>query len=97
MVAAAGAEGALAAGRAWALLGTVVAGLILVLIVSRFSNLLRWAPLEDSPQVLAAHARDIVKKLGYTAAPGDTVHWLSVNRTYLDYRSGRLPSPQRIR
>jgi hypothetical protein len=97
MVAAAGAEGALAAGKAWAMLGIVVVALIVVLIVSRFSNLLRWAPLEDSPQVLAAHARDIVKKLGYTAVPGDTVHWLSVNRTYLDYRAGHLPSPQRIR
>jgi serine/threonine-protein kinase len=97
MVAAAGAEGALAPGRAWTLLGSVVAALIVVLIIGRFSNLLRWAPMEDSPQVLAARSRDLVKKLGYASPPQDSVHWLAMNNQYLVYRAEHLPSPQRIR
>ncbi len=97
MVAAAGEEGALAPAKALALLGSVFAALVVVLLISRFSNILRFAPVEDSPQVLAAHARDLVKKLGYTAPPRDSVHWLAMNNQYLVYRAEHLPSPQRIR
>jgi serine/threonine-protein kinase len=97
MVAAAGEEGALAPAKAWALLGTVVVALGGVLFVARYSNLLRLAPVEDPPQVLAAHARDIVRRLGYTTPPGDTAYWLAVDNQYMAYRAEHLPSPQRTR
>lgn len=97
MVAAAGEEGALAPGRAWALLLSVAAGLAMVLWLAKYATLTGLAPIEKNPQVLAGRAQEIIGQVGYTEPPVDTAYWLASNDDFLEYRAKHLPSPQRVR
>ena len=75
MVAAAGEEGALAAGRAWALLGGALAVLLTVVLFAPFATDLGLAPLPKSPDALFDRAGELARKLGYSARPADTAFW----------------------
>ncbi|MFZ0801472.1 MAG: serine/threonine-protein kinase [Terriglobales bacterium] len=96
MVAAAGEEGGLSAAKAWALLGSVVAGLLLVVFLSQHSALANLVPMDKSPEVLSENARHIAAALGYTVPPGDSAYWFDVDPGYFGYAS-RIPAPQRYR
>jgi serine/threonine-protein kinase len=72
MVAAAGEEGTLAAGPAWALLGGVVVLLAAVLLISGISRDIGLAPPEKSRDSLTDRAREVATRLGWTDPPADT-------------------------
>ncbi len=97
MVAAAGEEGALPAGRAWALLGGVLAVLLAVVLLAPLSTDLGLAPLPKSPDALFDRAGELARKLGYSAIPVDTAFWWERRYDHLLYRAARLPAPRRVR
>jgi hypothetical protein len=72
MVAAAGEEGTLAGGPAWALLAGVVALLTAVLFISGLSRDVGLAPPEKSRDSLMDRAREVVVGVGWTEAPADS-------------------------
>jgi serine/threonine-protein kinase len=72
MVAAAGEEGTLAAGPAWALLGGVVVLLAAVLLISGLSRDIGLAPPEKSRDSLMDRAREVAARLGWTESPADS-------------------------
>ncbi len=72
IVAASGSEAALGPKTALAAAGGVAAGLIALFWLVPQAQLLNRLPMENPPQVIVAKTRDIVRSLGYTAAPADT-------------------------
>ncbi|HZM89179.1 MAG TPA: protein kinase [Blastocatellia bacterium] len=57
----------------------------LILLTSRRVHVHRWVPLDKPPEVLAERARNLVTKLGYSAAPGDTAFGFEVDNTFINY------------
>jgi serine/threonine-protein kinase len=55
-----------------ACLAAVIIGLTVFSFVRQRHDMIHRIPMENSPQVLAAKARDIAKSLGYTERPVDT-------------------------
>jgi len=97
MVAAAGEEGALTAGRGWALLGGVLAILLAILALAPYATDLGLAPLPRTSEALEDRARDLAQKLGYRDRPADTAtDWIR-RYEHLRYRADHLPSPARVR
>ena len=97
MVAAAGEEGALSAGKAWVLFGGVLAILLAILALAPYATDLGLAPLPKTSEALEDRARELVQKFGYRDRPADTAtRWI---RQYqqLRYRADHLPSPARVR
>ncbi len=70
-VAAAGGEGVLKAGVGLACLGGVVGGLLLAGWLAQSTYRVNRAGIDKHPQALAADARRILEKLGYTDKPAD--------------------------
>src|SRR5882762_7609175 len=66
MVAAAPTEGALKPWIAAGLFAVFLGGLALCCWLTKYSAVYRATPLNQSPEVLRAHARDIIRKLGYS-------------------------------
>ena len=66
MVAAAGANVGLKPQRAMAWLAAVIVGLVVVAFCHQQSELIMKIPFDQSPEVLAATARDMLTQLGYT-------------------------------
>jgi hypothetical protein len=97
MVAAAGEEGALSAGRAWALFGGVLAILLAILAFAPYATDLGLAPLPKTSEALEDRARELAQKLGYRDRPADTASWWSRQYGQLRYRADHLPSPARVR
>ncbi len=97
MVAAAGEEGALAPGRAWALLGAAFVMVLIVLLLTPFSTDLGLAPLPKSPDALFDRAGEIARKLGYAPTAADTASWWDRQYDMLRYRADHIPSPKRVR
>jgi hypothetical protein len=97
MVAAAGEEGALAPGRAWALLGAASVTVLIVLLLTPFSTDLGLAPLPKSPDALFDRASGIAQKLGYATTAADTAFWWDRQYDLLRYRADHIPSPKRVR
>src|SRR5262249_39260487 len=71
VVAAAGSHDALAPKVAIPVLAGVIIGLIAFCIAIPRVHLMNLVPLENPPEVLAAKARDVLKKLGYTDRAAD--------------------------
>jgi len=94
MVAAAGEEGTLSAGKAWSLLAGVVAGLVLIVFLAQHASLANLLPTGKPPEVLTEDARKIAAKLGYLDPPADTAYWFDVDQAYYSY-SSHIPAPQR--
>lgn len=72
MVAAAGEEGTLAAGPAWALFGGVVVLLASVLLISALARDVGVAPPERSRDSLEDRAREVAVRLGWSTPPADS-------------------------
>jgi serine/threonine-protein kinase len=97
MVAAAGEEGALSAGRAWALFGGVLAVLFAILALAPYATDLGVAPLPKTSDALEDRARELAQKFGYRDRPADTATRWSRQYAQLRYRADHLPSPARVR
>jgi Protein kinase domain/zinc-ribbon domain len=97
MVAAAGEQGALSAGRAWTLFGGVLAILLAIPALAPYATDLGLAPLPKTSEALEDRARELVQKFGYRDRPADTASWWSRQYAQLRYRADHLPSPARVR
>jgi serine/threonine-protein kinase len=85
MVAAASTEGSLQPAVAAACLVGVLAGLILIALLSAQVMLQRLVPLDKSPEALQEHAREIYQKLGYHDSPTDSAYGFNRDDGYLQY------------
>src|SRR5689334_1773936 len=94
MVAAAGEEGSLSAGKAWGLLTAVAAGLVLVVFLAQHSMLANLLPPGKPPEVLSEEARQVAAKIGYADAPADSAYWFDLDPGYYRY-SSQIAAPQR--
>jgi hypothetical protein len=91
MVAAAGEEGTLAAGKAWALLGTVIVLLAAVLFISGFSRDVGLAPPEKSRDSLTDRAREVVVHLGWTEPCADSAGAFVRDYPFLTWMAQNAP------
>ena len=95
MVAASGRVEGLRPRLAWALLGSVLAGLaVYILLVSRY-NLLNLVALDYPPEVLAAKAREIGKTLGYSDPAADSDFGFVTEGDYIAYIERHDAKPDR--
>jgi serine/threonine-protein kinase len=97
MLAAAGVQGALAPAKAWTLLGAVVAGIVAIFVVSRYSMDQGVMPLPKAPDALEDRARELVAALGWDQPPADSATWWSRQYDYLTYRGATIPSIRNFR
>lgn len=95
MVAAAPKQGILRPAIAGALFVSFLALLALGMWLTKYTAIYRMAPLSDSPEVLRAHARDLIQKLGYTAEPLDSKDGVILKLDYLNYIAANDQSPNR--
>jgi hypothetical protein len=95
MVAAAPTEGALKPVIATALFAAFVGLLGLCCWLTRYTAVYRMTPMDQSPEVLRAHARDIINKLGYDQQPVDSADGVILRGDYLSYVSEHDKSPTR--
>src|SRR6516165_3484928 len=84
MVAAAPTEGALKPVVALSLFAAFVVLLIVSSWATKYGFLYRLAPLNQSPEVLRARARDIITRVGYTDPVFDSADGMIVHREYLN-------------
>ena len=95
MVAAAPTEGALKPVVALSLFAAFVVLLIVSSWATKYGFLYRLAPLNQSPEVLRARARDIITRVGYTDPVFDSADGMIVHREYLNYLAAADKSPNR--
>lgn len=95
MVAAAPTEGMLTPPVAAILLVTFLLGLGLACWLTRYTAVYRMAPLDLPPDALRARARDVIKKMGYTAQPLDSADGIILKGDYLFYIMKHDQSPER--
>jgi serine/threonine-protein kinase len=80
MVAAAGREGSLPRGVAWALFGSALLAILACALLAPNATLLGLAHPEKSPEVLAERAREIVELAGVSDPEADTAFWFYYDR-----------------
>jgi serine/threonine-protein kinase len=95
MVAAAPKEGALKPAIAAGLLVSFLVLLALCCWLTKYTAVYRMAALDQSPEVLRAHAKEIIKQLGYTDQPADTADGFILKKDYLHYIAARDQSRTR--
>lgn len=71
MVAAAGERAGISVRAAVACFVVVLVGLVLVAVLGGYTSVLRRTPFENSAEVLAQKARDLIQSLGYSEQPVD--------------------------
>jgi hypothetical protein len=95
MVAAAPKQGILRPALAGALLTSFLVMLALCCWLTKYTAVYRMTGLDQSPEVLRAHARDVIRKLGYTEQPLDTADGVILKQDYLSYIAAHDQSPTR--
>ncbi|HKQ97142.1 MAG TPA: serine/threonine-protein kinase [Candidatus Polarisedimenticolia bacterium] len=85
MVAAAGESGGLSPAAVWACLAAIVLGGALLLPLGARQSIIRIAAPMKAPDVLADRSRDLIRKFGWTDAPGGTASGVGYHRSYLEY------------
>lgn len=95
MVAAAPTEGVLRPAVAVGLLVSFVVMLILGAWTTKYAFVYRLAPLNESPEVLRARARDLIRKLGYSDPPLDSADGVTLKQDYVRYIAARDQSARR--
>jgi len=95
MVAAAQTEGALKPALAAGLLIVFVIALSLAAWTTKFAFVYRLAPLNESPEVLRARARELIRKLGYPDRPLDTADGIILKHDNLRDIAARDQSARR--
>jgi len=63
--------------------------------VTKYSAVYRMTPLDQPPAALRAHARDVIRKLGYTQPPVDSADGVVLKQDYLQYIEANDQSPWR--
>ncbi|MGE5346816.1 MAG: protein kinase domain-containing protein, partial [Acidithiobacillales bacterium] len=91
MVAAAGEEGTLAAGAAWAFLGGAAVLLVAVVLISGLSRDVGLAPPEKSRDSLMDSARELAVRLGWNEAPADSSGSFSRDYPFLSWMARNAP------
>src|SRR5688500_9266113 len=95
MVAAAPKEGILRPQIAVALFISFLVLLAICGWVTKYSAVYRMTPLDQPPAALRAHARDVIRKLGYTQPPVDSADGVVLKQDYLQYIEANDQSPWR--
>ena len=95
MVAAAPTEGVLRPAVALGLFGAFIVLLAASCWLTKFGALNRLAPLNQSPEVLRARAREIIARFGYHDPVLDRADGVLVQRDYLNYVEATDRSPNR--
>ncbi|MCM3902685.1 MAG: serine/threonine protein kinase [Pyrinomonadaceae bacterium] len=95
MVAAAPTEGTLRPALASALLVSFLVLLALCCWLTKYSSAYRLAQLDEPPQVLRSHARDVIRKLGYTETPLDRADGVILKEDYLRFIAAHDQSTMR--
>jgi predicted Ser/Thr protein kinase len=85
MIAAAGEKEGLRPGIAWACLLLALVGLSAIVLLAKQLTVFDAAPLPNPTDVLVARAQEIVRQLGYTAAPTDTFYGFGAYTGYIDW------------
>jgi hypothetical protein len=85
MVAASGETEGLRPGVAWSCLAGVVVCTLLAVVLSAYTKLYRFVPMDKPPEALAEKARDILQGVGYTNSPADTAVGFTQNVEFLRY------------
>jgi serine/threonine-protein kinase len=85
MVAAAPKEGILRPAIAGALFASFMVLLALSCWLTRYTAAYRLAQLDEPPEVLRSHAREVIRKLGYTDAPLDRADGVILKQDYIRY------------
>jgi serine/threonine-protein kinase len=73
------------------LLAATLAGLLAVAAIETYTAFPQKTPFENSPETLTATARDLVKRLGYTARPADSASGIEYSQDYLHYAQKHYP------
>jgi hypothetical protein len=97
MVAAAGTTDGMRPRIAMALLAVSALGLIALLFIADRYRLHNRVPLDNPPEVLAAHAREIVRQLGYTEPYADEAYSFNLQMDFLNYVQDRQKTSDRWR
>lgn len=95
MVAAAPTEGTLRPEIGGGLLAALFVILALCCWLTKYTEVYRLTPLDNSPEVLNARARDVVKKMGYAYAPLANAAGIILKEDYLQYIAEHDSSPLR--
>jgi len=85
MVAAAGQTEGIRPVLAVTLLALPAVGLLVLLFAADRYKLHNVAPLDNTPEVLATHAREVIRQLGYTEPYADEAFSFSLQGDYLEY------------
>lgn len=96
LVAAARTVGDLPAGRAWAAVLALVAGVLVAVVLSGQTMLYRLVPLDKPREVLAERARQVMAKAGHREPRSDSASWFAPNPDYVRYLVAHDPSPTRF-
>lgn len=95
MVAAAPKKGVLKPAIATALFATFIGLIVLCAWLTKYTAIYRLTPMEESPEALRAHAREIVKQLGYADPSIDTASGLVLKTDLLRYIAAHDQSTSR--
>ncbi len=95
MVAAAGGESPMPRSVAIATFAAILAGMLVIALLNQHASLVSVAPPSKPPIVLADHARELLARLGATAAPADVAYRYTTYGGYLDHIEKTDPSPDR--
>ena len=95
MVAAAGKVGDLRPAVAWLAFGAGLLGLLAITALTARGALYRLAPLPKSPELLVERAKEVLARVGHTAAAVDSAQGFVVNFAYLEDIERNDPSPAR--
>jgi serine/threonine-protein kinase len=95
MVAAAPKQGILRPAFAGALFLSFLVLLAVGLWLTRYTAVYRMTSLDQPPAALRSHAREVIKKLGYTQPPVDSADGVILKQDYLQYVAANDQSPER--
>jgi protein kinase-like protein len=95
MVAAAGQSEGIRPVLAVTLLILSAVGLLVLLFAADRYKLHNIAPLDNTPEVLATHAREVIRQLGYTEPYADEAYSFSLQGDYLEYLQDHDKTPDR--
>ena len=73
-------------------LALILVGLVATVVLGAQVNVLRQTPFENSPEVLAKKARDLIQSFGYAEPPADRAYGFFFDLDYGKSRSVRRTS-----
>ena len=95
MVAASGDTEGISVRAAVIWLAVILVGLVAAVVLGAKANVLRQTPFENSPDVLAKKARDLIQSFGYAEPPADRAYGFRFDTDYQNYAE-RQENPRRI-